>query len=205
MSKKQRYIALLVFITATVAGLVGVFGDKLFNSSGVDSITWNKSEISDSNGNVIISSEELPGSMQVSENSEFGVRGDISSVSLSPDKEWIAFSVNGAVHAGGWLYDIKSKSLSPVVFQYGGGVEVLEWSPDSHYVAFNVGTPAPTEYVKIVDRNNIKEFVSETGKQLRLDEENGLTPPFSYEFNEWRSPHTACVSLREASKCFNME
>lgn len=200
LSKKQIFI--LVFVLATAAALYGVFYDG--GEDKISSIEWNEDQITTETGEVLLTAEEVPSSMQVSSNSEFGVAGPFQEVSLSPDKEWIAFAMTGVAHGAGWIYEIDSENIYPAAFQYGGGVEIIEWSPDSQYIAFNIGTPAPTEYIKVVNRDNIAEYVSETGEQLRLDGEAGLTPPFSYEFVEWQAPHTICYSLNDDEDCLDM-
>lgn len=198
----KKHIFIMVFILATVAGLYGVFYSA--DSDKINSIEWNENQIMRENGEVLLTAEEVPSSMQVSENSEFGVEGPFENVKLPPDKKWIAFAINGAAHGSGWLYEIDSKKVFPAAFQYGGGVEIIEWSPDSQYIAFNIGTPAPSEYIKVVNRDNIAKFVSETGEQLRLDGEAGLTPPFSYEFIEWQAPHKICYALNDEQDCLDM-
>lgn len=200
LSRKQIFI--LVFVLAAIAAFFGAFYSV--DKNRINSIEWNENQITTETEEVLLTAEEVPSSIQVSEHSEFGVSGPFRDVSLSPDKEWIAFSMSGAAHGSGWIYEIDSQRTIPVAFQYGGGIEIIEWSPDSQYVAFNIGTPAPSEYIKVVNRDNIDEFASETGEQLRLDGEAGLTPPFSYEFIEWRQPHTICYSLNDDQDCLDM-
>lgn len=203
LNKKQLWF-LGIFVLATVAALWGIQNAERVgiepDEPPVESISWNEDTIEDQDGKVLLSAENLPSSMEVSEEAEFGVAGSITSAQLSPDKEWIALSVSGAAHGGGWLYEITTKRVVPAAFQYGGGVEVIEWSPDEKFVAFRIGTPAATEHILVVDRNKTSGYVSDIGQQIEVKEQAGMNPPFTYEFIRWESPHTLCFSFNDGEE-----
>lgn len=213
-SNKQLYIGILVFAVVVGAVLWGISSSDRDmpdsvdneNEAPVEDISLSEESIEDQEGDVLISADDVPGSIQVSENSEFGVSGSFTSAKLSGDKEWIAFATGGAAHDAGWLYEIRTEEVLPVAFQYGGGVEVIEWSPDSQYVAFMIGSPAPSEHILIVDRENIEGYVSEIGHQVMVEEQAGMNPPFSYTFERWESPHTLCFTFEDRDEeCINVK
>lgn len=216
MSKRQIFIAVLALIVAVIAAFWAIGAATTGNGSdspdgtddvpaeNVESIQWDENSIEDQDGNILVSSEGMPDTIQVSENTEFGVSGSFTGAELSPDKEWIAFSVNGAAHGSGWLYEIATDNISPVAFQYGGGVNTIQWSPDSQFMAFQVGTPAPSEHILLVNRKNIEGYVSEIGQMIQVEEQAGTNPPFTYEFIRWQAPHTICYSFDGGSEqCVN--
>lgn len=200
LNKKQLWF-LGIFALAVVAALWGIQNAERIgiepDEPPVESIDWNEDTISDQDGNVLLSADNLPSSMEVSEEAEFGVAGSITSAQLSPDKEWIALSVSGAAHGAGWLYEITTGKVVPAAFQYGGGVEVIEWSPDGQFVAFRIGTPAATEHILGVNRDQTSGYVSEIGQQIEVEEQAGMNPPYAYEFIRWESPHTLCFSFND--------
>ncbi len=176
--------------------------DEAVDTRGVESVTVTDNEILDQSGTVLLSNDIAPGSMEVDEDVEFGVSGQFTSAALSPDSNLIAFTISGAAHGGGWIAKLEqgpeASNITPVAFQYGGSVEVIEWSPDSRFVVFSLSTPAPSELLWVVDSANLKaEYVSKIGQQIEVEEETETDPPFSYEFIRWESPHTLCFSFED--------
>ncbi len=211
ISKKQLFIGILVLVVAVAAGLWGVFSAEQSEPTDTDEptvtgITANEESITDQNGNTLVEVDNLPGGIQVSEDASFGASGAISGAQLSPDNEWIAFATRGAAHDAGWLYEVASEEVTPVAFQYGGGIEVVEWSPDAQFIAFQAGTPAPSEHIVLVDRTDIDGYVSEVSHQIEVDAQAGVNPPFAYEFNRWEEPHTICFTFEEqGEQCLEAE
>jgi dipeptidyl aminopeptidase/acylaminoacyl peptidase len=161
-SKQALTIVVLLVVGATIVW--GVFfanqsKPSVVDESSVTRITVSEERIADQDGKTLVSVDDLANSIQVSKDASFGASESITDARLSPDKQLVAFSTQGAAHDAGWLYNIGSGQLTPVSFQYGGGISVIEWSPDSRFIAFQAGTPAPSEHIVLVDRTNIDGYV----------------------------------------------
>lgn len=198
----------IIFIFATMAALWGfsatdqeesVVEDKQ-DVATEESIAWDEETITDGDGRVLLTRDDVPDSMQVSEEAEFGTAGSFGSAVMSPDSDWVAFTIQGAAHDGGWLYAVDTGETVPVAFQYGGGLDVLEWSPNARFVAFLAESPANTAHILVVDKDNIDGYVAEISQQIEADEQADMGPPFAYEFVEWQSPQTLCYSFEEQSQ-----
>lgn len=114
------------------------------------------SQIVLSNG-LTLSIDEFPDEVQVSSESSFGNSDRFKSAMISPDEKWLAIAVGGASHDFGWAYELSTKELSLIAFQYGGGVDVKEWISDSEVVLI-VSTPKPDTREKVVNVNMIPQY-----------------------------------------------
>lgn len=156
-------------------------------------------EITDQEGNVLLTVASLPDSVQPAPDTEFGGPTHFTGVELSDDGAWLAIGSAGAVHSYGWLYDLVAEQHHLVAFQYGGSLDAHSWSPDDRFALFTIGTPAATELLKVVDRDDIRSHSRDTGFVVEVDQEGD--PPFAYEFTEWRNPHTLCFAFDGAPYC----
>ena len=121
-----------------------------------ENITFTQSEISIA-GNQILSIDDFPDSIKVSAGAEFGSSDRILNAMLSPSGDWVAIAVGGAAHDFGWVYKISTKKLTPVIFSYGGGVDIKSWNND-HMVTFIVTSPRPDTTEKSIDVDNLPEY-----------------------------------------------
>lgn len=200
MSQKVTLLT-IIFIIASAAGLYGVF--FVDNTSNRQIVSYSEDSIVDQDGTVLLRQDDIPQSMTVSSESEFGAAGDFTSAELSPNGEWIAFTTTGAAHGGGWLYDIETGEVSAAAFQYGGDVEVLEWSPNGQYVLFSVSTPVPSEQLVLVERSNIATYVEDTSTTVSVSAAEDMDPPASYEFEGWEAPQTLCFAVLNEERCLD--
>lgn len=118
--------------------------------------TISESQIILSNG-LILSIDEFPDEVDISPESTFGSSDRFKSAELSPNDEWLAIAIGGAAHDFGWMYNLETKELNVIAFQYGGGVEVKEWISDSQ-VVLTLETPEPKTIDKIVDVNAMTQY-----------------------------------------------
>lgn len=127
-------------------------------------IDWNEKEVRNREGRVLVSVKNMPKEIAVSSEAGFGGTDRIMEVKVSPDGSWIALVTSGAAHSFGWLYDVDQDELTPVVFQYGGEVEIFAWNPaEPDLIAFLSEGAGPFKTVKIVNRLDTQEFPAETG------------------------------------------
>lgn len=200
MSKKVT-IFTIIFIIAAAAGLYGVFSAD--DVSEEMSISYTEDEILDQEGTVLLHQDDVPQSIAVSPESEFGAAGAFTSAELSPDGDWIALTTTGAAHGGGWLYEMETGEVSAAAFQYGGDVQSLEWSPNGQYALFSVSTPVPSEQLVLVDRDNLTTYVEDTSTSVSVSEAEGMNPPASYEFERWEAPRTLCFAVLDEERCLD--
>jgi hypothetical protein len=105
----------------------------------------------------VLTIDEFPDEIKVSKDASFGSSDKIKGVELSPDGGWLAIAVGGAAHDFGWVYNISTKKLTPVVFSYGGGVKVYGWRNYTS-VVFTVETPKPDTIEETVDIENLPQY-----------------------------------------------
>lgn len=202
MSKKTITFAIIFIIAAAV-------GYSIFSTDDAEdqkpaeqlSVHITDQAILDQDGVVLVSQDDVPQSMAVSPDAEFGAAGSFTSAEVSPDNTWIAFTTSGAAHGGGWLYEVQSGEVTAAAFQYGGDVQALEWSPDGEYALFSVSTPAPTKQLVLVDRDNLTTYVEDTSTTVSVSAAAGMNPPASYEFERWEAPQTLCFNVLDSEHC----
>ncbi|MFW5973142.1 MAG: hypothetical protein ACOCTG_04045, partial [Bacteroidota bacterium] len=114
----------------------------------VRSIEWDERSVVDLTGDTLVVVDDFQTDVPVSEEASFGSDGFFSDVVLSPDGRYLALTISGAAHGFGWLYDLPAEERDPVAFQYGGSLEVVEWSPDDRFVVFRAHSPAETTHLK---------------------------------------------------------
>lgn len=197
-----RYIFIIAAILAI--SFLMIMSLTIDDVSDEIEIEWNQDSVAIEGATVLLT-DDIPGEVYVDEGISFGASGPFTSVILSPNNQKLVLTTSGAAHGAGWLYDLNTKDISPVEFQYGGSLEALSWSSDSQFIVFKVSTPADTNLISVVDINNIAEFVSNTSHRVVVEEENNLDPPFNYEFLGWESDEVFCFSfIQEFSYCFDV-
>ncbi len=115
-----------------------------------------ESQVTLSNGDSI-SIEDFADEIEVAKDTKFGSSDRIKAANISPDKKRLSIAIGGVAHDFGWIYEVGTKNLFPVVFQYGGGVELSGWKTSTE-VAFNVTTPEPKTIEQIIDLDNLAEY-----------------------------------------------
>ncbi len=165
-------------------------------------IEWNGKEVRNREGIVLISAETMPKEIAVSSEASFGGTDQIMEAKVSPDGSWIALVTAGAAHNFGWLYNIRQNELMPVVFQYGGMVEIFAWNPtNSDLIAFLSGGAGPFKTLKVVNRLDVEEFPAETGfvPEINLVAEDDL-----YTIIGWRED-MFCFEILEKKYCADIK
>lgn len=167
------------------------------------SIDVSDEQITDQDGRVLLTIDDLPDSVEPEPGAEFGGPTRLTDATLSEDGRWIAVGTTGAVHGYGWLHDVVADEPHLVDFAFGGSVRSHSWSPDDRYALFTISTPAGTELLKIVDRTDIQPYADDTGFVVKVDAEGD--PPFAYEFSAWQEPHTVCFEFEGTPFCVDAE
>jgi putative cell wall-binding protein len=165
------------------------------------SIDVTAEQITDQDGNVLLTIDELPDNVQPDPDTEVGGPTQLNDAVLSGDRAWIAIGSAGVAHGYGWLHDIAADETHFVAFQFEGSVEALNWSPDDRFALFSIGSPAEIGLLKVVDRDDIQPYAETTGFVVEVDEEAELEPPYAYELVEWRAPHTLCFEFEGTPGC----
>jgi uncharacterized protein (UPF0333 family) len=150
------------FLLVVIIVLVGASIWFANNKSGAPKkeaplqITWTEVQIQIGDRGTL-SINDFPDDIKVSSTTSFGSSDRIKSAKVSPDNKWLAISVGGAAHDFGWIYEVATKKLTPVIFSYGGGVEVGEWNSHEE-VVFKVSTPKPETIEKVINVNALPEY-----------------------------------------------
>ncbi len=168
------------------------------------SIDTSTEDIRDQDGEVLLAIDDLPDEIRPDEDASFGGPTRFTNAVLSDDGRWIAIGSAGVAHGYGSLYDVVEQEHHYVAFQFEGEVAPYSWSPDDRFALFLVRSPAPIQSLKVVDRDDIQEFVEDTGFVVEVDREGDLEPPFSYEPTEWRDPHTLCFEFEGDEYCVDV-
>lgn len=105
----------------------------------------------------ILSINDFPDAVRVSADSSFGSSDRINGAIISSDGKWIAVATGGAAHDFGWMYEVSTKKLTPVVFSYGGGVAVKNWN-NNQEVVFIKTTAKPDTYEVAINVSNLPQY-----------------------------------------------
>lgn len=151
MTGKLITIAIIVVIVLALIVGVGIWrGQKVVVT---EEVSWGSQKIT--YGDKVITAADLP-PMRVSEGAVFEGQGEIRTVLFSPNNKKAAFVVTG-VHEFGWVYDFELEKLIPLAFQYGGGVDIVQWQKEN-IIELDITTPKPTKHKKVIDLNNLPEY-----------------------------------------------
>jgi hypothetical protein len=117
---------------------------------------WSKHEIMYEDK--VIDTQDIP-VMLVQKDTEFevGKTGQFKDVKFSPDGAKAAFSVTNGVHDFGWVYDFANSKFIPLAFQYGGGVDVIDWK-NNNEVTLRLRTPKPSTSEVTFNLNSLPEY-----------------------------------------------
>lgn len=157
--------------------------------------------IRDQDGEVLLAIDDLPDEVYPDPDTSFGGPTRFTNAVLSDDGRWIAIGSVGVAHGYGSLFDVAEEEHHYVAFQFEGEIGPYSWSPDDRFALFIVRTPAPTELLKIVDREDIGEYIEDTGFVAEVEREAGMEPPFAYEPTEWRDADTLCFEFEGEEYC----
>jgi dipeptidyl aminopeptidase/acylaminoacyl peptidase len=116
-----------------------------------DTLLWDEGGIRSPEGDVLLTSEDFPGSVEVAPGATFGAGTRITAVRASPDGSRIALTTVGTAHGFGWIVSAGSGEPSLVAFQYGGTVRLEDWDPTGRYLAFVIEPPGPGTHVWVTD------------------------------------------------------
>lgn len=145
-------------------------------------------EIRAADGAVLLSMEDVPGTIRADQQAEFGAAERFQEASVSPDGAWLAVATSGAAHSAGWLVRVEARQPSPVAFQYGGNITIGLWSDDSRRLVFVQEGPAGGRTLTVVDAERLGETVEASAMPVRSPEHDELAPEERiYEALAWRS------------------
>lgn len=133
-------------------------------------------QIRAADGSVLIGIDDVPGTIRVDQQAEFGAAKRFREASVSPDGAWLAMVTSGAAHSAGWLVRGEARQPSPAAFQYGGNVTIGPWSDDSRRVVFVQEGPAGGRMLTVVDGERLGETVEESAMPVRSPEHDELAP-----------------------------
>ncbi len=157
-------------------------------SSSADKLTESQSDqpagmpevddeaITASDGSVLLRIDDIPGSIRVDQETEFGASERIREASIAPDHDWFAVVTAGAAHSAGWLIREGTRKPLPASFQYGGSMTIGPWSKDSQFVVFVHEGPAGDRTLTVVDRNRAGEVAEESAMPVRLPDHDEREP-----------------------------
>jgi hypothetical protein len=145
-------------------------------------------QIRAADGAVLLSMEDVPGTIRADQQAEFGAAERFQEASVSPDGAWLAVATSGAAHSAGWLVRVEARQPSPVAFQYGGNITIGLWSDDSRRLVFVQEGPAGDRTLTVVDAERLGETVEESAMPVRSPEHDELAPEERiYEALAWRN------------------
>ncbi|MCE8051059.1 hypothetical protein HOP61_07125 [Halomonas daqingensis] len=133
-------------------------------------------EIRAADGSVLLSMEDVPGTIRADQQAEFGAAQRFQEASVSPDGTWLAVVTSGAAHSAGWLVRMEARQPRPAAFQYGGNITIGPWSDDSRRVVFVQEGPAGGRTLTVVDAEQLGETVEESAMPVRSPEHDELAP-----------------------------
>lgn len=145
-----------------------------------------ESELRGVDGTLLLSIEDVPGSIPVDADSEFGASGRFVEASASPDGEWLAVVTSGAAHSGGWLLEMGTAEPFPAAFQYGGGLTVGPWSADGRWVVFVHEGPAGDRTLSVAGAADLGSTVEESTRAVQAPDHDDRPPEArQYEPEGW--------------------
>ena|GEM_PF-1785533 len=143
-------------------------------------------EIRSGDGEVILSLEGLPGSIQVDAESEFQAADRFLAAEPSPTGDWLALVTTGVAHSAGWLFEVGANRIHPAAFQYGGAIEIGPWSQDGRWVVLFHEGPAGDRIIWVADRDGAGPTVHDTSAPVRTPDHDDMDPTDRiYEVEGW--------------------
>lgn len=145
-------------------------------------------EIRAADGSVLLSMEDVPGTIRADQQAEFGAAERFQEASISPDGAWLAVVTSGAAHSAGWLVRMEARQPRPAAFQYGGNITIGPWDEDSRRLVFVQEGPAGGRTLTVVDAERLGETVEESAMPVRSPNHDELAPEERiYEALAWRN------------------
>ncbi|TVR64357.1 MAG: hypothetical protein EA422_06425 [Gemmatimonadales bacterium] len=143
-------------------------------------------EIRSAEGDLILSLDQVPGSISVDDESEFGAGQRFVAAEPSPRGDWLAVSTGGVAHSAGWLLEMATANLHPAAFQYGGSLEIGPWSEDGRWVVFIHEGPAGDRTLSVADTDGVGRTVEAASEPVRVPSHDDLRPEDRmYQVEEW--------------------
>lgn len=133
-------------------------------------------EIRAADGSVLLGIDDVPGTIRVDQQSEFGAAERFQEASVSPDGAWLAVVTTGAAHSAGWLVREGTRQPRPAAFQYGGNITIGPWDEDSRRLVFVQEGPAGGRTLTVVDAERLGETVEESAMPVRSPNHDELAP-----------------------------
>lgn len=145
-------------------------------------------QIRAADGSVLVGIADVPDTIRVDQETEFGAADRFLGASISPDGAWLAIVTIGAAHSAGWLVREDTWQPRPAAFQYGGNISIGPWSDDARRVVFIQEGPAGDRTLTVVDRERLGEAVEANAMPVRSpDHEERGREERIYEALAWRN------------------
>ncbi|MBZ0331172.1 hypothetical protein KZO25_12680 [Halomonas sp. ANAO-440] len=178
-----------LFLLASLAVLAGCTASPLSETTAeLAPLQVGESRLHAVDGTLLLHIKDIPGSIHVDADTEFGASEQFTGASLSPDGEWLAVTTDGVAHSAGWLVRVGNRDPQPAAFQYGGDLALGPWSENGRYAVFEAEGPAPSHTLAVVDRQNLGATVSENSAAVRIPDHEAQVPAHArYTAVGWRS------------------
>ncbi|MCE9663911.1 hypothetical protein LY622_10690 [Halomonas sp. M5N1S17] len=139
-------------------------------------------------GSVLVGIADVPDTIRVDQQTEFGAADRFQEASISPDGDWLTVVTTGAAHSAGWLVRVEARQSRPAAFQYGGNIAIGPWSDDARRVVFVQEGPAGDRTLTVVDAERLGETVEASSMPVRSPEHEERAPEERiYEALAWRN------------------
>ncbi|UYG05747.1 hypothetical protein OCT51_10430 [Halomonas sp. LR3S48] len=133
-------------------------------------------QIRAADGSVLLDIADVPNTIRVDQQAEFGAAERFQEASISPDGAWLAVVTTGAAHSAGWLIREGAQQPTPAAFQYGGNITIGPWGDDARRLVFVQEGPAGGRTLTVVDVERLGETVEEGAMPVRSPDHEQLEP-----------------------------
>lgn len=184
--RKLDMVGVLLAIAGSAAGCGPEQERAPVDRGDTLSVSVSEERIQSQEGDLLISLDQIPRSIQVDEDSDFQAADRFLAADASPSGEWLAVITGGVAHSAGWLVDIEGEQIFPAGFQYGGSLQPGPWSPDGRWFVFIHEGPAGDRVLWVTDSDALGSTVRESSTPVRTPDHDETDPSQRiYEIEGW--------------------
>jgi hypothetical protein len=189
---------------AGLLALVGCSPDPPGAAVQLSPLLVGESELRAADGTLVLAIDDVPGSIPVDSETEFGAGGRFVDASPGPGHDWLAVVTSGAAHSAGWLVELSSGAVHPSAFQYGGSLSLGPWSPDGRWVVFVHQGPAGDRTLGVAGPEQPGSTVREALLQVQVADHDARPPESrEYEPTGWTDEGRLQFTIREERWTFD--